>query len=167
MSSKDRDYYSLLGVTRNASQEEIKRAYFESAQKLHPDKNTAAGETELFLDVQQAYETLFNPKRRAQYDATLPPEVKLNFPYQHHMIYSRPVVFQLEDRQMLYMILDIEAPLEARSAPSPPLNVCIVIDRSTSMQGEKMDVVKATAIQVLKNLRPQDIINVVTFSYRA
>lgn len=167
MPSKDRDYYSLLGVTRNASQEEIKRAYFESAQKLHPDKNTAAGETELFLDVQQAYETLFNPKRRAQYDATLPPEIKLNFPFQHYVTYSRPAVFQMEDRQMLYMILDIEAPLEARSAPSPPLNVCIVIDRSTSMQGEKMDVVKATAIQVLRNLRPQDILSVVTFSDRA
>ena len=68
---------------------------------------------------------------------------------------------------MLYMIVDLETPLDARSAPSPPLNVCIVIDRSTSMQGEKMDMVKATAIQILRNLRPQDILSVVTFSDRA
>ena len=163
----NQDYYSLLGVTRSASQDEIKRAYFQSAQKLHPDKNKVAGETELFMGVQQAYETLSNPKRRAQYDATLPPEEKQNYPYDQRIIYSRPAVFHLEDRQMLYMIVDIETPLEARSAPSPPLNVCIVIDRSTSMQGEKMDVVKATAIQVLRNLRPQDILSVVTFSDRA
>jgi len=167
MPSKDQDYYSLLGVTRNASQEEIKRAYFEAAQKLHPDENTAAGETELFLGVQQAYEALSNPKRRAQYDATLPPEKKVKYPFDQHITYSRPAVFRLEERQMLYMILDIETPLEARSTPSPPLNVCIVIDRSTSMQGEKMDVVKATAIQILRNLRPQDILSVVTFSDRA
>jgi len=167
MPSKDQDYYSLLGVSRNASHEEIKRAYFEAAQKLHPDKNKLAGETELFLEVQQAYETLFNPTRRSQYDATLPREVKLNFPYEHHITYSRSSVFQMEERQMIYVILDLEAPMEARRAPSPPLNVCIVIDRSTSMQGEKMDVVKATAIQVLRNLRPQDILSVVAFSDRA
>ena len=72
------DYYSLLGLTRDASQEEVKRAYHEAALKLHPDKNTAAGETELFLGVQQAYEVLSNPVRRKQYDATLPPEEKLS-----------------------------------------------------------------------------------------
>jgi len=166
MSTQNQDYYSLLGVKRNASQEEIKRAYLNAAQKLHPDKNKAAGETELFIGVQQAYEALSNPKRRAQYDATLPQEHKLNYPYEHRVIYSRPVAFRLEDRQMLYVILEVETPLEARRAPSPPLNVCIVLDRSTSMQGEKMDMVKATAIQVLRNLRPQDILSVVAFSDR-
>ena len=68
------DYYSVLGVLRDASQEEIKHAYYEAAQRLHPDKNQTAGETELFLEVQRAYEVLANPKRRAQYDATLPKE---------------------------------------------------------------------------------------------
>ena len=161
------DYYSLLGISRDASQEEIKRAYFEAAQKLHPDKNTAAGETELFLGVQQAYETLSNPKRRPQYDATLPPEEKVNLPYQYRVIYSRPKLVRLDEPQMLYIILELEAPADARATPSPPLNVCLVLDRSTSMQGEKMDMVKATAIQVLRNLRPQDILSVVAFSDRA
>lgn len=161
------DYYALLGVARDASQEEIKRAYFEAAQKLHPDKNTAAGETELFLGIQQAYEVLSNPKRRMQYDATLPPDERPKLPYNYKIIYSRPNLVHLDEAQMLYLILSLEAPAEARESPSPPLNVSLVLDRSTSMQGEKMDVVKATAIQVLRNLRPQDLLSVVTFSDRA
>jgi Ca-activated chloride channel family protein len=167
MSSRPQDYYALLGVARDASPEEIKRAYFEAAQKLHPDKNTVAGETELFLGVQQAYEVLSNPQRRAQYDALLPPEKKLILPYQHRILYSRPNLVQLEEPQMLYVMLELEAPEEARQSSSPPLNVSLVIDRSTSMQGEKMDVVKAAAIQVLRNLRQQDILSVVAFSDRA
>ncbi|HSL31712.1 MAG TPA: DnaJ domain-containing protein [Anaerolineales bacterium] len=165
--SPRQDYYALLGIARDASEEEIKRAYYQAAQKLHPDKNTAAGETELFLDVQQAYEALSNPKRRAQYDATLPPEEKLSLPYVHRVLYSRPNLVHLDEPQMLYFILELDAPAEARQSPSPPLNVCLVLDRSTSMQGEKMDIVKATAIQVLRNLRAQDILSVVTFSDRA
>jgi Ca-activated chloride channel family protein len=167
MPSSQQDHYSLLGLPRDASPEEIKRAYFEAAQKLHPDKNTAAGETELFLDVQQAYETLSNPARRAKYDATLPPEQKILLPYKQNVVYSRPNLVRLDEPQMLYIILDLEAPVDARAVPATPLNVCMVLDRSTSMQGEKMDMVKATAIQVLRNLRPQDIFSVVAFSDRA
>jgi Ca-activated chloride channel family protein len=167
MSSQPRDYYSILGIPRNASQEDIKRAYLEAAQKLHPDKNTAAGETEMFIEAQQAYETLYNPKRRAQYDSTLLPEEKINYPYEYSVLYSRPNLVHLDESQMLYVLLEFQAPVEARRLPSPPLNVCIVLDRSTSMKGEKMDVVKATAIQILRNLRSQDILGVVAFNDRA
>ncbi len=161
------DYYALLGLNRDASAEQIKRAYFEAAQRFHPDKNTAAGETELFLGVQQAYEVLSNPKRRMQYDATLPPQAAPSLPYTYKILYSRPNLVRLYEPQMIYLILELEVPAAARGAPSPPLNVCLVLDRSTSMQGEKMDIVKATANQVLRNLRPQDILSVVAFSDRA
>ena len=168
MPAYQQNYYSLLGVTRDASPEEIKRAYFEAAQKLHPDKNTAAGETELFLGVQQAYETLSNPDRRKQYDATLPAEEQsVRLPYRHRIIQSRTSMTKMSEPQMQYIILEIEPPEEARKDSSPPLNVALVIDRSTSMLGQKMDMVKATAIQVLRNLRPQDILSVITFSDRA
>ncbi len=167
MAPEQQDHYTVLGVARDASQEDIKRAYFEAAQKLHPDKNTAAGETELFLGAQQAYEALSNPKRRALYDATLPAQKKTFLPYEHKLIYSRSDMAHLDEPQMLYLIMELEAPAEARHSPAPPLNVCLVLDRSTSMKGEKMDVVKSTAIQVLRNLRPQDILSVVTFSDRA
>lgn len=169
MAASKLDHYSTLGVFRDATQEEIKRAYFEAAQRLHPDKNTVAGETELFLDIQQAYEVLSNPKRRSQYDATLPPEaVEVNRFIRHEILCSRPNLVRLGEEQLIYVLLEI-GPREEQSSelPTPPLNICLVLDRSTSMQGEKMDILKATAIQLMRSLRPQDVLSVVAFSDRA
>jgi Ca-activated chloride channel family protein len=161
------DYYAILGVARDASQEEIKRAYFEAAQRLHPDKNKVAGETEIFLDVQQAYETLSNPARRKKYDATLPKEEKSSLPFSYKIYYSRPNLVRVKEAQMLYVLLEITPHQKVDEIPSPPLNVALVLDRSTSMKGDKMDVLKNAAIKVMRNLRSQDIFSVITFSDRA
>ena len=161
------DYYVLLGVNRNASQEEVRQAYLQAAQRLHPDKNKAVGETEIFLEVQQAYETLSNPKRRARYDETLPPEVSQSIPVRFQVHYSRPNLVRLEEPQMLYILLEVKPQTDEDNRPAPPLNVCLVLDRSTSMRGDKIDMVKASAIQVMRGLRQQDIMSVVTYSDRA
>jgi Ca-activated chloride channel family protein len=160
------DYYVILGVNRNASQEEIKKAYLTAAQRLHPDKNKAFGETEIFLEVQQAYETLSNPKRRAAYDATLSPEEKQALPVEFQVHYSRPNLVRMDEPQMLYILLEFR-PLTSETMPAPPLNVCLALDRSTSMRGDKMDMLKASAIQVMRGLRQQDLLSVVTFSDKA
>lgn len=167
MPPRQQDFYAVLGVPRNASLEEIKRAYLESAQKLHPDKNTAAGETELFLEAQQAYETLSSLTRRAQYDATLAPEASTSLPYRHKLIQSRVTLNSLAEAQMQYLILELEAPPDSQKTTAPPLNLALVIDRSTSMTGKKMDLLKAAVIQALRSLRPQDIVSVIAFSDRA
>jgi Ca-activated chloride channel family protein len=62
------------------------------------------------------------------------------------------------------MLLEVAPREEKEKLPSPPLNICLVLDRSTSMQGDKMDMVKATAIQLLRSLRPEDVFSVVAFS---
>lgn len=161
------DYYTILGVLRDASEEEIKRAYYEAARRLHPDKNIAPGETEIFLEIQQAYEVLSNSRRRAKYDATLPPEDQAASPLLLRVLYSRPSLVRLSEPQLVYVLLEIAARETPDRISSPPLNVCLILDRSTSMQGEKMDVAKASAIQVLRSLRVQDIFSVVAFSDRA
>lgn len=61
-----KDYYKILGVSRDASQEEIKRAFRELAHKYHPDKN--GGNAEKFKEINEAYQVLGNPEKRQQYD---------------------------------------------------------------------------------------------------
>jgi len=63
-----KDYYEILGVSRDASQEEIKKAYRRLAKKYHPDLNKDGGSAEKFKQIAEAYEVLSDPEKRAQYD---------------------------------------------------------------------------------------------------
>ena len=63
-----RDYYEVLGVSKGASDDEIKKSYRNLAKKYHPDTSTEANATEKFKEVQEAYETLKDPQKRARYD---------------------------------------------------------------------------------------------------
>ncbi|XP_062233745.1 chaperone protein dnaJ GFA2, mitochondrial-like [Phragmites australis] len=64
-----RDYYDVLGVSKNASQAEIKKAYYALAKKLHPDTNKGDADAERkFQEVQRAYETLKDEQKRSFYD---------------------------------------------------------------------------------------------------
>ncbi|HEY9874359.1 MAG TPA: molecular chaperone DnaJ [Candidatus Obscuribacterales bacterium] len=63
-----RDYYEILGVSRDADKEEIKRAYRRLARKYHPDVNSEPGADELFKEINRAYEVLSEPEVRARYD---------------------------------------------------------------------------------------------------
>jgi molecular chaperone DnaJ len=63
-----RDYYEILGVSRDADKEEIKRAYRRLARKYHPDVNKEEGAEDRFKEINRAYEVLSEPEIRARYD---------------------------------------------------------------------------------------------------
>jgi molecular chaperone DnaJ len=67
MASK-RDYYDVLGIDRNASEEEIKRAFRKLAFQYHPDHNKERDAEEKFKEIKEAYDILSDPQKRASYD---------------------------------------------------------------------------------------------------
>jgi len=63
-----KDFYKVLGVARDATEEQIKKAYRKMALKYHPDKNKSPGAEEKFKEVAEAYEVLSDPKKKEIYD---------------------------------------------------------------------------------------------------
>lgn len=63
-----RDFYEVLGVSKNASQAELKKAYRQLALKYHPDRNKASDAADKFKEISEAYEVLSNPEKKKTYD---------------------------------------------------------------------------------------------------
>ena len=79
-----KDYYRFLGVERDASDEEIKKAYRKLVMEYHPDRNQdKPGCEELLKDINEAYKVLGNKEKRQQYD------LLLQQPYNRHMYYQK------------------------------------------------------------------------------
>ena len=78
MSSK-RDYYEILGVGKNATDEEIKKAFRKLALEFHPDRNKSKGAEDKFKEINEAYQVLSDPEKRKSYDQFGHDGIKANF----------------------------------------------------------------------------------------
>ena len=63
-----RDYYDVLGLPRNTTEEEVRKAFRKKAMEYHPDKNKNPDAEEKFKEVNEAYQVLIDPRKRTQYD---------------------------------------------------------------------------------------------------
>lgn len=73
MKTSQKDYYAILGISRDASTAEIKRAYRKLAKQYHPEVNPEPDAAERFRELTEAYDTLTDPDRRSRYDRTYTP----------------------------------------------------------------------------------------------
>ncbi|NKQ35918.1 MAG: VWA domain-containing protein, partial [Chloroflexi bacterium] len=160
--SQEFDYYAVLGLSPDASTEEIREAFTVLRSAFPAEQRDPATNTE-FRRIFNAYEVLSDPARRATYDSlvletsssALTVDVKA----------SRKEVAVSESNQMLYLLVNILPPQQ--SSQQRPLNLSLVIDRSTSMKGNRLNNVKTAVELLVEQLTPEDTLSIISFSDRA
>ncbi|MCB0210967.1 MAG: VWA domain-containing protein [Anaerolineae bacterium] len=164
----NKNYYAILEVDSGATAEnEIRKSYRVLVRKYHPDVNQDPDTAELFKDVQEAYEILSNPDQRQTYDRLRAAEgldksssINLRTKVSHNHLLTNV------EEQAFYVLMDV-TPATDLPIARLPLNLCLVLDRSTSMQGMRLQQVKEGTRQIIDRLNEGDALSVVVFSDRA
>ncbi len=165
----DFDPYVTLGVASDASFEEIKDAHRRAVRRLHSDTNPNKGALAQLQDINVAYRLLSEPDRRRQYDAQvvkLPPR---KFDFMLRVTPSKRALLPLAEPQVVYMLVEVLPDPSARDQQDlvqkqSRLNLTLVLDRSNSMNGVRLERVKVAAHQIIDQLNEQDIFSVVAFN---
>lgn len=175
MMNTKHDPYMILGVSRGATTEDIKHAYNELLQRLHPNQNKYRAAAEQMHAINDAYNLLMDPVHRRRYDEKASQQLedqKQNGAYFHmRLTPSKRTIIPLPETQVVYVLVDIAAPqegLKLLEEHNTPLNLTLIIDHSKSMEDEdRMNKVKAAAQEIIRELAEDDIISVVAFNDRA
>ncbi len=167
MPDEEKDLYAVLGVSPLATHEEIRHAYRKLVRRFHPDSGSEEASAERFQEIQEAYRILGDLARRQAYDRRRAERGRdLTVALAWDILVSRQQLQALPEEQMLYLLVDLK-PSGKTAFKRIPLNLCLVIDQSTSMDGERLDHVKAAAHQIVDELGKEDIVGVVAFNDRA
>lgn len=161
------DYYQLLEISPFASAEEIERAYRRLVKEYHPDVHKAFKTAFLFRQLQEAYEILRDPERRRVYDEWL--RAQGLYPvraFWAEVLPSHRALPSLNEPQAWYILFTIHAESDHAILPRP-LNLCLVIDTSTSMKGPKLESAIRASELVLRSLKGEDFFAIVSFNDRA
>ena len=188
------DYYAILGVHPSASFEEVKHAFRSLARQYHPDMqpdSAAATATEHFRTLYEAYHVLSSAASRTSYDQQwaqqrsqtvkgqqgasgahpgaspqgAPPAPMPSLELTCYLSHSQVPIYPKE--QLIYALSELTPIVDEQIPNSLPINLCIAIDRSSSMGGEKLLAVKKALRAHIEHLRPADILSIVAFDNRA
>lgn len=163
----DLNHYAVLGARPTASDDEIKSLFRLAARRFHPDVNRAPGAVALFKTINASYETLADPARRSLFDRQLDSRAKGQDALRLEVFISRRQLRRFDGPQIVYALVKIVPLMETTAASDAPLNLALVIDRSKSMQGRRMDRVKAAARRLVELCDAEDILSVIAFSDHA
>ena len=160
-------WYEVLEISDQASAVEIRQAYYEKARHYHPDSNPGDLAKEWFLQVQQAYETLSDPEKRKEYDKTIQNRKEVKEQVDVNVLTSSETIPRLTETQIIYAILEVKTLKKPERTKVPQGHICLVIDRSTSMKGARIAMVRENIILLINHLRKNDQISIITFNDKA
>jgi Ca-activated chloride channel family protein len=172
MSRLDIDPYSVLGVSVDASVEEVKSAYRRVARRLHPDVNSNPGASVQFQDITVAHDTLLDTALRKSYNEQVSRRKSKgdsDFYFSLRVTPSKRTIARLSEPQVIYLLAEILPDPRARKEQKREarVNLTLVLDHSNSMSGARLEKVKVAAHQIVDQLTDQDVLSVIGFNDRA
>lgn len=160
---KEFEYYAILGIPPQATPAQIQAAFNALRQKIpqnQQDKDTNPD----FARLATAFEVLSDPERRATYDSLLAETKSLEL-VSLQVKASRDRIKVSDAEQVVYLLVNITPPVQ--ESRQRPLNLSLVLDRSTSMQGSRLSHVKTAVELIVNRLTKNDTLSIVSFSDRA
>ncbi len=165
----DFDPYVVLGVAADASFDEIKDAHRRAVRRLHSDTNPNKGAVAQLQDINVAYNLLSEPEKRERYNQQAKKLPQRKFDFILRVTPSKRSLAPMPEPQVVYMLVEILPDPRAREQQDvvtrqSRLNLTLVLDRSNSMNGVRLERVKVAAHQIIDQLNEDDVFSVVTFN---
>ena len=163
----DKNYYDLLDVHPTSTEKEIRLAYRQLLKQYNAELEDNPDVQEKIDALHEAHNVLSDSPARRKYDH----QQRLNDSHRKsalslHTVASHQTLPYLTDEQAYYVLFSVMPTFTLRESRFP-LNICLVIDHSTSMKGERLQQVKQAINQMIDRLQPDDSLALVVFNDKA